>query len=108
MNSAAAPSRWRYLGYVGQAIAVLGAGMSYFSTSGYGGAISCRGWQQLVCFLHTLLWLFGSQLVAAPLQWVGFMHTQGKRKLLVGLGAAASTLVVLACGWFYLSFFWPS
>lgn len=100
-------SRWRYVGHLGQAIAVGGLAMAYFSTSGYGGAMSCRGWAKLICFLQSLLWLFGSQLVAAPLQWVGVMHTQGKLKVLAIFGAVASTLVVLAFGWFYMSFFWP-
>lgn len=94
----------KLIGRIGQVIAVLGVGMSIFSAQAYGGAINCRGWNQITCFFHAIFWLFGSQLVAAPLQWIGVKNTQGKERVLTFLGAAISTLVVIGLGATWLSF----
>ncbi|MFI5444706.1 hypothetical protein [Polaromonas sp. UC242_47] len=94
----------RRIGRIGQVIAVLGVGMSFFSAQAYGGAINCRGWDQITCFFHAIFWLLGSQLVAAPLQWIGVKNTRGKERVLTLLGAVISTLVALGLGATWLSF----
>jgi hypothetical protein len=37
----------RLIGRIGQVIGVLGVGMAIFSAQAYGGAINCRGWNQI-------------------------------------------------------------
>ena len=94
----------RLIGRTGQAIGVLGVGVSFFSFAGYGGAMNCQGWNQIACFFHAVLWMLGSQAVAAPLQWIGVKNTQGKERVLTLAGAAISTLALVAIGALWLSF----
>jgi len=94
----------RLTGRIGQVIGVLGVGMAIFSAQAYGGAINCQGWNQITCFFHAIFWLLGSQVVAAPLQWIGVKNTQGKERVLTLLGASISTLVVVGIGATWLSF----
>jgi hypothetical protein len=94
----------RLIGRIGQVIGVLGVGMAIFSAQAYGGAINCQGWNQITCFFHAIFWLLGSQIVAAPLQWIGVRNTQGKERVLTFLGASISTLVVAGIGVTWLSF----
>ena len=94
----------RLTGRIGQVIGALGVGMAIFSAQAYGGAINCRGWNQITCFFHAIFWLPGSQVVAAPLQWIGVKNTQGKERVLTLLGAAISTLVVAGIAATWLSF----
>lgn len=94
----------RLLGRIGQVISILGVGMAIFSAQAYGGAINCRGWEQITCFFHAIFWLLGSQVVAAPLQWIGVKNTQGKERVLTLLGASISTLVLVGIGATWLSF----
>lgn len=94
----------RLIGRIGQVVGVLGVGMAVFSNYAYGGAINCRGWEQIICFFHAIFWMLGSQLVAAPLQWIGVKNTQGKERVLAILGASISTLVVAGIAATWLSF----